>query len=330
MKKTIVKIASIALALLMVLPLALASCSKPDTELEIDIYALSGTTALGMSQMIDASKKNTDTMTYDITLYSAADAITSAIITGECDIAALPTNVAAKLYKKSEGKLQLLALNTLGVLYLLDTKGTVSTLNDLKGKTVYLPGGGSNPEYITAALLEGAGLKVGTDVTLDTTSFASPDALQAAIVAGKAELAVLPEPKVSVVTTAKPDAKVALDLTAEWEKLNGKNTLVQGCLVVNTAFAEEHPAELKQFLKDYEASVEFISEGSDEAISMIVDAGILPKAAIAKKALPNCNICCITGKDMKEAINVFYEKLYATDKTSIVAIPDDGFYYIGK
>lgn len=327
MKKNTLRMISAAIALLMLLPLALASCKKADKDLEIKVYALNGTTAMGMAQMIDNAKNNTDNMNYNIELFPSADKITSSVISGDCAIAALPTNVAARLYKKSEGKVQLLALNTLGVLYLLDSTGSVKTLNDLKGKTVYLPGGGSNPEYITAALLNGAGI---SNVTIDTTSYESPDALQAAIIAGKADLAVLPEPKVSVVTSQKKDLTVAIDLTAEWEKLYGKNTLVQGCLVVNTAFAEEHPEEIKQFLKDYFKSVTFIAEGSDDAINMIVDAGILPKAAVAKKALPKCNICCITDEEMKTSISVFYEKLYAADKTSIGALPDDGFYYISK
>ena len=170
---------------------------------EIKIYALNGTTALGMAQMIKNSKNNTSEMNYNISLHTAADAITGAIISGECNIAALPTNVAVKLFNKSGGKLQLLALNTLGVLYLLnDGTQSVSTLADLKGKTVYLPGAGSNPEYITAALLRAAGLEIGKDVILDTTTYNSPDALQAAFVAGKAPLAVLPEPKVTVALNA--------------------------------------------------------------------------------------------------------------------------------
>ncbi len=329
MKKLSVKLLALTMALLMLVPMVLSSCAKdPDAELEMKIYALNGTTALGMAQMIDKAKNNTDTMNYNITLHASADAITGAITGGECAIAALPTNVAAKLYKASEGKLQLLALNTLGVLYLLDTEGTVQSLNDLKGKTVYLPGAGSNPEFITAALLQSAG--IGAEVTLDTTSYPSPDALQAAIIAGKAPLAVLPEPKVTVVTTQKSEVKVALDLTKEWEAINGENTLVQGCLVVNTAFAEEHPAEVKQFLADYKASVEYISAGSEDAVNMIVNAGILPKAAIAKKALPKCNLCFIAGEDMKPVMKTFCEKLFAFNPASVGAVPDDGFYYVAK
>ena len=326
MKKNLIRIIVLTLTLALLLPFA--SCAKADKELEIKVYALNGTTALGMAQMINSANNGTDEMNYNISLYTSADAITGAIINGECAIAALPTNVAVKLFNKSEGKIQLLALNTLGVLYLLQNGENITSLSDLEGKTVYVPGAGSNPEYITAALLNSAGVK---NVTIDTTTYNSPDALQTAVVAGKASIAVLPEPKVSVTTSGNPNVKVALNLTDEWEKINGENTLVQGCLVVNTAFAEEHPAEIKKFLEDYKASVEFISGGSDEAIEMIVNATILPKAAIAKKALPNCNICYIAGEDMKPVMNTFCEKIFAYDKTSIGgAMPPDGFYYVAK
>lgn len=330
MKKTITKILALTLAVLMLLPFA-ASCAKPDKDLEIKIYALNGTTALGMAQMIDNVKNETAEMNYDISLHASADAITGAITSGECAIAALPTNVAVRLFNKSEGKIQLLALNTLGVLYLLQNGENITSLSDLKGKTVYVPGAGANPEYITAALLESAGLEVGKDVMIDGTTYNSPDAVQAAITENKISLAVLPEPKVTATTLSNKDVKVALDLTAEWEKLNGENTLVQGCLVVNTEFAKDNPKEIAKFLEDYKASVDFISAGSEDAINMIVDAGILPKAAMAKKALPNCNICYIAGEDMKSVMNTFCEKIFDYDKTSIGGkLPTDEFYYVAE
>ncbi|MBO7311089.1 MAG: ABC transporter substrate-binding protein [Clostridia bacterium] len=327
MKKTFIKIVTVLLTLAILIPLA--SCSKkPDSELEINIYALNGTTALGMAQLIDSSNNDTDEMNYNITLHTAADAITGAIITGECDIAALPTNVAVKLFNKSEGKLKLLAVNTLGVLYLLQNGEQVSKLSDLEGKTVYVPGAGANPEYITAALIESAGIK---NVTIDATTYNSPDALQAAIATNAVSLAVLPEPKVTATKAANPGVSVALDLTEEWEKINGDDTLVQGCLVVNTEFANEHPIEIAKFLEDYKASVDYISEGSDEAIEMITSAKILPNATIAKKALPNCNICFIAGEEMKPIMNTFCEKIFAYDNSSIGGkLPTDEFYYIEK
>ena len=302
----------------------------PDSEFEIKINLLNGTTALGMAKMIVDANNDADDMNYNIELFTSADGITGSIVSGSCHIAALPTNVAAKLYKASEGKIQLLAVNTLGVLYLLQNGIEVTTFEDLKGKTIYLPGAGSNPEYITAALLEANGLKVGEDVILDTTSYPSPDALQTALVSNMegVELAVLPEPKVTVTQMKNSSVQVAMNFTDKWEEIYGENTLAQGCLVVNTEFAKNHPAELAKFLEDYEASVEFVMDGSDDAINTIVEAGILPQAPIAKKALPNCNICFIAGEEMKTAMAVFYEKLYEANNTSIGAIPDDGFYYV--
>ncbi len=172
--------------------------ATPDNELEVKIYALNGTTALGMAQMIDNTKNGKSEMNYDISLHTSADAITGAIISGECAIAALPTNVAVKLFNKSQGKLQLLALNTLGVLYLMQNGESITSLADLEGKTVYLPGAGSNPEYIFSALAKSAGV----NVTIDTTTYNSPDALQTALAAGKAALGVLPEPKVTAALAA--------------------------------------------------------------------------------------------------------------------------------
>lgn len=343
MKKTITRLLTLLLTFTMLL--SFAACSKsdatdisdtsaadttaaPDSELEIKIYALNGTTALGMAQMINNATNDKDEMNYNITLHTSADSITGAIVSGECAIAALPTNVAVKLFNKSEGKLKLLAINTLGVLYLLQNGENITSLSQLEGKTVYVPGAGANPEYITNALINAAGVQ---NVTVDATTYNSPDALQSAVAGGLVSLAVLPEPKVTVTTSNNANVTVALNLTDEWEKINGENTLVQGCLVVNTAFAEAHPAEMKKFLEDYKTSVEYIKAGSDDAINMIVDAKILPNAAIAKKALPNCNICYIAGNDMKSVMNIFCEKIFAYDKTSIGgAMPTDEFYYVAQ
>ncbi len=341
MKKNFTKIISIVLAVLMLV--SLVACNNTpdepkqnegnsyDKNLEIKISLLNGTTALGMSKMISDSKNNTNDMNYNIEIFASADMITGPIVSGNTHIAALPTNVAAKLYKASEGKLQLLALNTLGVLYLLQNgENVINSFDELKGKTVYLPGAGSNPEYITAALFKANGLEVGKDVIIDTTTYPSPDALQAALVSGigDVEFAVLPEPKVTVITMKNTNVKVAMNFTEKWEAVYGKNTLAQGCLVVNTEFAKAHPAEIQKFLDDYKASVEFVVAGSDEAIASILDAGILPSEAIAKKALPNCNICFVAGEEMKNSISVFYEKLFEADNNSILAVPDDNFYYV--
>ena len=296
----------------------------PDTDLDIDLMFLNGTTALGAAELIAKGDKNE--MDYDIEVVADATIVTGAIVSGECDIAALPTNVAARLYKASSGKVKLLAVNTLGVLYLLSNGEEIASVEALRGKTVYLPGGGSNPEYITEALLGAYGLTE-DDVTLDTVSYPNPDALTTALASGTISLAVLPEPKVSVVTAKNANVKVSLNFTDLWEEKFGENTLAQGCLVVNAKFAEEHPSELNRFLEDYKKSVEAVMKGDDNAISLILDAGLLPNEGVAEKALPNCNITFIEGKAMKDSIHIFFQTIYAVDPQSILAVPDDGFYY---
>ena len=181
---------------------ASGDASAADPNQEIRIMALSGTTAIGMAEMIVNAQTGMDDMNYNIAdLQSDPQVIKAALLNGTCDIAALPTNLASTIYNASQGKVQLLALNTLGVLYLLQSKGypTVNSLNDLKGKTIYVPS--ANPEQITVALLQSAGFVIGSDVIVDATTYSTPDELSNAFAAGLIELAVLPEPKVTVALT---------------------------------------------------------------------------------------------------------------------------------
>ena len=252
----------------------------PDKDLEINIYTLSGTTALGIAGLLSDVKAGNADMNYKIEILTAADQVTAPLISGEAQIGALPTNAAATVFEKSGGKVKLLALNTLGVLYLLQNTETedIKDYSDLQGKTVYVPGAGSNPEYIAKALFENAGV----NVTIDNSTYPSPAELQTAVAAGNAKLAVLPQPLVTAIIKANSKIAIAMDFTEKWEAVYGENTLVQGCLVVNTAFAEAHPAEVEKFLEDYKQSVEFVKSASDEAVAAVVDAKILPNAAVAK------------------------------------------------
>ena len=300
---------------------------KLDTELKIDIMVLSGTTGLGIAKMIHDATNGQSALNYNIEVASSADLINPGLIQGEIEIAALPTNVASVLYNKTGGKIMVAAVNTKGVLYLLENGETVQSFADLKGKTVYLPGQGSNPEYIFRYLVEKNGMEIGKDVMIDYT-YGSPDELATAVTAGLVSLAVLPEPKVTAIKSQNAAVRSALDFTAEWNKVS-EGELVQGCIVVQKSFAEEHPAELAQFLKDYQASIDFVSNNIEEASTMIEAAGIIPKAPLAKKALPACNICYMTGDEMKTSLTSFYQVLFDMAPASIGgALPDDGIYYM--
>ena len=346
MKSILIRTLTLTLALLLCLPLAACKNAadkvvtttaqsdpteeKPaelDKELKIDIMVLSGTTGVGIAPMINDVKNGNAALNYNIEVASSADMINPGLIQGEVEIAALPTNVASVLYNKTGGKVMVAAVNTKGVLYLLENGETVKSFADLKGKTVYLPGQGSNPEYIFRYLAEKNGLVIGQDVMVDYT-YGSPDELATAITSGLVSLAVLPEPKVTAIKSQNAAVRSALDFTAEWNKV-GDGELVQGCIVVQKSFAEEHPAELAQFLKDYEASINFVNNNIDEAATMIEAAGIIPKAPLAKKALPACNICFMVGEEMKTSLNSFFKVLFDMAPTSIGgALPDDGIYYL--
>ncbi len=330
MKKIIALI--LALTMLAALPL-LTACGKYDEELPIRVWTLNGTTGFGMAQLIDADKNGEAALNYEFTVESIPANVTAALISGDADIAALPTNAAANLYNKKNDSIVLLALNTQGVLYLVANTAKVTaptSLADLSGKTVYCPA--ENPAMIAQALIEKSGV---TGITLDT-SIAAPAALQAAVAAGKVDYAILPEPMVTIAQSKAAEGVTltsALDITAIWNEHFEEGSLVQGCVVARKAFVDEHPNEVKKFLKEYEASIEFAMEKPAEASQMIVDGSntttqspiFAGAAAVAEKAIPKCNLCFVKGKDMKTAMSAYLAAM-PLDKIG-GALPADGFYY---
>ena len=327
MKKTVALL--LCLSLLLALPL-LVGCQKP-SDSTVRVWTLNGTTGFGMAPLVDAASKGETALSYEFTVEAAATNVRDALINGSADIGALPTNMASSLYNATNGEILLLALNTRGVLYLLantDRVATPATLAELSGKTVYVPA--QNPTFITKALLEKAEV---ANVTLDSTTYAEPAALQTALSSGMVDYAVLPEPMVTIAKAKATQAGVSLsadplDLTAEWDKYFPEDSLVQGCVVVRKAFAEQNPTAVAKFLEEYEASIRFVTEKPAEAAPMIAAAGIFAQAPVAQKAIPNCNLCFVAGEQMKDAMNAF---LTAMPLQSIGGkLPDDAFYYVQK
>ena len=302
----------------------------------INVYTLNGTTGFGMAKLMNDSKAGNTTEKYNFSVQSDASVVTSALLNGSADIAALPTNAAANIYNKSEGGVVVLAVNTLGCLYLLTNQNaSVTSFADLQGKTVYVPA--QNPTFIFTYLCKQNGLEIGKDITIDSTSYAQPAALKDAVAAGLVDIAVLPEPMVTIaVNTAKSANNgtvitTAMDLTAEWNKVAPAGSLVQGCVVVRRAFLEQYPEAVENFLKEYKASIEYLSTNIDSAAQMIVDNGIFTSAPVAKKALPNCNVCFLDGDAMKSAMETYLGILSGINAASIGGkLPAENFYYIPK
>lgn len=301
---------------------------SPDTELEIDIMVLNGTTGFGMAPLMADAAAGEAALNYAFSVETDASNVSAAMINGDAVIAALPTNAAAALYDRTEGAVQLLALNTLGVLYLVsDGSVEISSVADLAGRTVYVPA--QNPTFIFQYICEQNGLAVGEDVFIDNT-YAQPAELNAAAASGAVSLAVLPEPMVTIARSQNENLAVALDLTAEWDAVAPAGSLVQGCVVVSRDFAAEHPAEVAQFLDDYGASIEEVRSDPASAARDIVAAGVFAQEAVAERAIPNCNLCFITGEEMRGAMSEFLDIMAEVAPESIGgAAPDGGFYYLG-
>ena len=338
----------IALMMILVMMLSLAACGNKsaetqqpaeptpaptpdvvlDTETPVNIMVLNGTTGFGMAKLIADTSAGEAVLNYQISVESDPSNVTAALINGTTDIAALPTNAASVVYNKSQGAVQLLALNTKGVLYLLtDGNQTVTSFEDLKGQTVYVPA--QNPTFIFQYLCEQNGLTVGEDVVIDNTYAQAAD-LRTALAAGEVSLAVLPEPMVTMAKSANENLVVAMHLTEEWDRVAPEGSLVQGCVVVRTEFASEHPNEIAKFLEEYGASIEFLGGSAEDVSAVIETSGVFAKGAVAVKAIPNCNVCFITGEEMKTAMADFLQIMYETAPASIGGdVPGDDFYYIG-
>ena len=320
-----------ALLLTTALVLSMCACGQDvpatdevDSELPVRIMTLNRTTAFGMAQLISKAAKGEAALNYQISVETDASNVTAALISGNVDIAALPTNAASVVYNKTGGAVQVLALNTLGVLYVVsDGSESVSALADLEGKTVYAPA--QNPTFIFNALCDEAGV----NVTVDNT-YAQPADLRTAVAAGEVALAVLPEPMVTIACSANDKLTVALDLTEEWDGVFGEGTLVQGCVVVRKEFAEAHGAEIAKFLEEYEASVALLNDDAAAAAALIVEGGIFNAAPVAQKAIPKCNLCFIAGGDMEGALGKFLQIMHGAAPASVGgAVPASDFYYVG-
>lgn len=306
-----------------------AAATQP-APVTVKIAALKGPTGIGMAKLMDDSAKSLTQGRYAVSLEASPTDIVPLITTGAVDVAAVPLNMAATLYNKTGGAVQILAVNTLGVLYLLEQGNTIQSIADLKGKTVYSSGQGASPEYILNYLLKENGLDPKKDVTVEYKTEHSELAALAA--SGKAAVCLLPEPFVSTVLSKNAKLRNALDMTAEWEKACEKqgieSTLAMGCLVVRAEFAEKNAAAVGAFLEEYEASVNFINENSAQAGILAAKFGIVPDAALAQKAIPNCNITFIAGSDMKKTAAQNFNVLFEANPSSVGgALPKDDFYY---
>lgn len=321
MKKNLMKriVAMITAAVMLFSLAAFAACSKKQDDTEIRIAALKGPTGMGMVKLAD--KQNYPN--YTVSIEASPDALNPRIISGEVDVAAVPVNLASVLYNKLDGDISVLAVSTLGVLYVVEAGSEVNSVADLAGKTVYATGQGATPEYILNYLLD----KNGVAGSVEVNYVGEHAALATMLANGSAEIGMLPEPNVTLTLAGNDNLRIALNLTEEWNKVCSTE-LVQGVVIARKSFVNEHPEAIEQFLREYEKSSAFVNENIDEAAKLIVDAGILGNVEIAKKAIPNCNISFSKGEAMHKAVEGMLTVLFEANPKSIGGkLPDKDFYY---
>ncbi|MGI5953000.1 ABC transporter substrate-binding protein [Dysosmobacter sp.] len=339
------------LALAAALLVSLTACGKkqetqPETEEPVQeapttlrVGALKGPTAMGLVELMKASDlvsageevpQAYDNLpdavdTYTFTLAAAATELAPQLVKGDLDIACVPANLAATLYQQTEGEVVTLGINTLGVLYIVENGNAVQSLADLEGKTMVASGKDSTPEYALRYLLEENGVDPDTGVVIDWKNEHSE--CVSALASGAATIALLPQPFVTVAESKMPELRTALDLTAEWDALDNGSALITGVVVARRDVVEAHPQAVERFLEQYAASVDWVNANTADAAALIGEYGIVD-AAVAEKALPACNIVCITGSEMKEKLSGYLQVLCDASADSVGgAMPGDDFYY---
>ena len=298
-----------------------SSDENSKTPEKVTIAALNGPTGMGMVKLMDDDEKND--YGYDFTLAGSADEITPRLIKGEIDIACVPANLGAVLYSRTSGGVQTLAVNTLGVLYIVENGNSVNSVEDLKGKTIYSAGKGATPEYALNFILKSNNIL--DDVKIEWKSEHAE--CLAALEANPDAVAMLPQPFAATAMNKNENIRIAIDLNDAWDDLKLSSSLLTGVVIVRKEFAEEYPKAVEEFLSRYNESVKYVNENVTDAAQLVGKYEIV-SAAVAEKAIPSCHIVCITGSEMKEKLSGYLQVLYDQLPASVGgAMPGDDFYY---
>lgn len=328
----------ISLLLALTMALSLTACgTQADTEpqqpddtpapAEVNLYVLSGPTGIGTMNLWAAADAGETQNTYHITMPGANDEVVAAISNGDADIAAVATNLAATLYNKTSGGVTVLAVNTLGVLSLLGSGQEIASIADLAGKTIYAPGQGANPEYILRYVLSGNGLDPDKDVTIRFVGEGSE--LLTVWQTDPEAVIMAPQPVATSILMQNENARTLFNMTDEWDRVSGgDSTLMMGCVIVRNEFLQENPGAVALFLQEYAASIEKAQSDVEGTAALCEQYGLIPKAALAQKAIPSCGLTFVTGAEMKSALSGYLQVMFDADPKSVGgAMPGDDFYY---
>ncbi len=304
-----------------------SSSAAPVEKANVNVVAIAGPTGVGLVDLMEDSKNGASANGYTFTVVSDPQQAVAAVANKSADIAAVPTNLASTLYKKTNGNVQVLAVNTLGVLYMLENGSSIQTVADLRGKTIYTSGQGANPEYILRYVLEKNGLDPDKDVKIEFV--ADNDTLGTLVANGTAKVAMVPEPKATACLKNNTAIKRVLNMTEEWGKVSSDtSTLMMGCVIARKDFVQNNADAVTKFLTEYKASINAVKTDSAAAAQLCVTHGIIPQAPLAQAAIPNCNLTFVDGSEMKAQLSGYLKVLFDYNPAAIGgAMPADEFYY---
>lgn len=308
------------------------SQEAPGSVETLRVGSMKGPTTMGLVSLMDKASKGEAEGSYEFTMVTAADELVGKVVAGDVDIALVPANMASILYQKTNQGIQVLNINTLGVLYVAAADDSVQSVGDLKGRTVYMTGKGTTPDYAFRYLLSANGLEDG-DVTIEYKSEAAEVA--AVLKEQQDAIGLLPQPFVTVAMAQNESLKMALNLTEEWDKVQSEDggSLVTGVTVCRKEVLEDESkaAAVEVFMKEHGESADFANSDVEAAAELVAQAGIIEKAPVAQKAIPYCSIVCIDGEEMKDMLSGYLSVLYDQDPSSVGGqLPDDGFYFLGQ
>ncbi|MDO4619481.1 MAG: ABC transporter substrate-binding protein [Lachnospiraceae bacterium] len=319
--------------MLMVSPMAVqaadsaAESAAEASASDVNLYVLAGPTGIGAMNLWDKADKGETANSYQVTMSGENTEVVAAISKGDADIACVATNMASVLYNKTNGGVSVLAVNTMGVLSLLSSGEEFASVADLKGHTIYAPGQGANPEYVLRYVLEGNGLDPDADVTLQ---FVGEGSELLNVWQSEPEAVILaPQPVATSILMQNEGSAKAFDMTEEWEKIaNGESSLMMGCVIVRNDFLQENPEAVETFMTEYQESIEAAQTDVEATAALCEHYGLIPKAALAQKAIPECGLTFMAGAEMKEALSGYLQVMMNFDPKSVGgALPADDFYY---
>lgn len=306
----------------------LIGCGQQEEPATVRIGGLKGPTSMGLVFLQEQAENGQAKQAYEFTMAAAADELLPLMIKGELDIVLIPANVASVLYGRTEGGISVLNINTLGVLYMVSGDDSIDSMESLRGRTIYLTGKGTTPDYVLQYLLTANGM----DVSECALEYRSEATEVAALLAEQPQaIGLLPQPFVTVACAQNEELKVVLDMNEQWNLVQGEggSSMVTGVTVVRNAFLQEHPEAVAAFMTEHAASVRAIQEDPDKGAELVVAAGIIAKEPIARKAIPQCNITCLDGENMRKALSGYLQVLYDLDPQAVGgALPEESFYYI--